>query len=150
MFANYGLTAVAAVSLEKTLLYLIAAIDHLGKETNAPSTYLEKHRKATLGQLIRDLNKRVHIPAEMYSKLKIALEKRNEVVHNFFVEQYETMLLPNGPAHLSNQLRPIRDLFSSAYSEVDILLGKVSVQLNKPKNEISPEVRKILKGKLAI
>lgn len=30
MFANYGLTAIAALSLEKALLLLVAAIDNLG------------------------------------------------------------------------------------------------------------------------
>lgn len=153
MFANYGLAALSAAGLEKHLLLLISAIDHLGKETlpkNVLYAYLEKHRKTTLGQLIINLSKRVHIPSAMDSTLKDALEKRNTVVHNFFFEQYETMILPDGPTLLSNRLRPINELFRLAITEVDNMLEKVLVQTNKPRNKISPEVRKMLKGKWAI
>ena len=153
MFANYGLTAIAAISLDKSLLLLMAAIDNLGKghfPKEMLHEYLKRHRKRPMGDLIKEVKKRMNIPPSLEANLEKARTDRNQIIHHFFVDEYETMVLPNGPTILSNKLRPVRDFFATVCSEVDKLIGLVSAELSKPKNEISHNVRKMLKGKWAV
>jgi hypothetical protein len=153
MFANYGLTAIAAVSLEKSILLLIAAIDNLGKG-HFPKEMLDnqlwKFKKKPMGDLIKEVKKRIVIPSSLDKDLKNALVARNQIIHHFFIDEYETMVLPNGPTVLSNKLRPIHDFFVSLHSEIDKLLGLFSAELSKTQSEINPKVKKMLKGKGAV
>lgn len=150
MFANYGLTAMSAISLEKTILLLIAAIDNLGKG-DLPKEYLhkylQKHRRKTLGNLIRELKKKLKIPSELENDLEQARQHRNKTIHHFFVEHYDTLILPKGPILLSAKLKPIRDLFTEAQDKIDQILELISKDLSKPLNEISSEIKKLLKHK---
>ncbi len=155
MFANYGLTAVAALSLEKSLLLLTGAIDNLGNG-NLPKEMLQGYleiprnnpmqQKKTMGKLVDEVNRRINLPPSLEANLKKAVTDRNHVIHHFFMDEYEIMILPNGPTILSNKLRPIRDFFAAVHSEIDELLGLVIAELRKPKNEISPNIRNMLKG----
>ncbi|OGW50902.1 MAG: hypothetical protein A2V62_09370 [Nitrospirae bacterium RBG_19FT_COMBO_58_9] len=149
MFANYGLTAIEALSLEKTLLLLIAAIDNLGKGNHPKEVlheYLKSNSKKTMGFLIGEVKKRMNLPPSLEANLKKAVTDRNHIIHHFFMDEYEIMILPNGPTILSSKLRPIRDFFATVHSEVDELVGLVIAELRKPKNEISQNVRNMLKG----
>lgn len=154
LFANYGLTAIAALSLEKSLLLLTAAINNLGNG-NLPKEMLQVYlesprnnpmRKKPMGKLIDELNERINIPHSLEANIKKAVTDRNHIIHHFFMDEYEIMILPNGPTILSNKLRPIRDFFAAVHSEVDELVGLVIAELRKPKTEISPNVRNMLKG----
>lgn len=154
LFANYGLTAIAALSLEKSLLLLTAAIDNLGNG-DLPKEMLQGYleiprnnpmRKRPMGNLVDGLNKRINISPSLEANLKEAVTNRNHIIHHFFIDEYEIMILPNGPTILSNKLRPIRDFFAAVHSEIDELLGLVIAELRKPKTEISPNIRNMLKG----
>jgi hypothetical protein len=148
MFANYGLTAMAAISLEKTILLLIAAIDSIGKGYQSEKDLhanLQKHIKKTLGQLVEELKKRIIISSELEDVLKQARQHRNKTIHHFFFINYDTLILPNGPTLLSDKLKPIRDLFAEIQNKIDQILELISKELSKPLNEISPEVKKLLK-----
>lgn len=150
MFANYGLTAIAALALEKSVMLLIAAIDNIGKgdlPKEVLHEYLQKYQKKPLGFLITELEKRILLTPDIKTYLEKALIDRNMIIHHFFVDEYETMLLDEGPKLLSNRLRPIRDSFVAVHSKIDDLLGLVSAELNKTKNEMNPDVRKLLTEK---
>ena len=148
MFANYGLTAIEALSLEKTLLLLIAASDHLGKvdhPNEVPHEYLKSNSKKPMGVLIGEVKKRMNLPSSLEAKLSKAVTDRNHIIHHFFIDEYQTMVLPNGPTVLSGKLRPLRDFFATVRSEIDELVGHVFAEMKKPKTEISQAVRKMLK-----
>lgn len=156
MFANYGLTAMAALSLEKTLLLLVAAIDNLGNG-NLPKEKLHEYlansesgkpmKKRNMGDLIRDVASRMNISTALEADLKEANKSRNSIIHHFFVDKYETLTSPLGPVALSNELRPIRDLFLRIQTEIDHHLSKVCDELRKPQAEISQNLRMLLKEK---
>jgi len=147
MFANYGLTAVAALALEKSIMLLIAAIDNIGKG-NLPKDmlhqYLQQYRKRPLGALIKELENRINLSPDLKSDLQRALNDRNMIIHHFFIDEYETMLLNEGPNRLSDQLRPIRDSFVAVQFKIDDLLGRVSGELNKTRNEMDQDIRELL------
>ena len=105
LFANYGLTAIAALSLEKSLLLLTAAIDNLGNG-NLPKEMLEKYlesprnnsmRKKAMGNLVDEVRQANRHPTSLKANLKKAVTDRNHIVHHFFMDEYEIMILPNGP-----------------------------------------------------
>ena len=158
MFANYGLTAIAALSLEKSLMLLVAAIDNLGNG-NLPKERLHEYlensesnkpmKRRTMGNLIGEMNRRITIPSSLEADLEKANAWRDYVIHHFFMDEYETLVLPTGPIVLSNKLRPLRDFFLAIQAEVDKLLLVFYKELRKPKSEIDQDVRRMLKGKWA-
>jgi hypothetical protein len=127
MFANYGLTAMAAIGLEKTIWLLITAVDNLGSgkvsDIQEIQKQLEQHKCKPLGPLIKALHKRLEVNIELSNDLKNARKKRNFIIHHFFTERIDN--LNNKPNELSNELRPIRDFFPDTTSKIDALLGKI-------------------------
>jgi len=155
MFANYGLTVIAVFSLEKSLLFLTAAIDNLGNGSLPKGKiheYLESlyckppMKKKTMGKLFNEVKMRLHIPVSLEADLEKANDMHKHVIHHFFIDEYETLSLDTGPIALSEQLLPVRDFFLMLQSEVDRFLSVVCNELKKPKNEISQELRSMLKG----
>ncbi|MCL4456537.1 MAG: hypothetical protein M1406_03905 [Nitrospirae bacterium] len=147
MFANYGLTAISALSLEKAIWLLITAIDNLGKGTildiNEIQKQLKEHKRKPMGPLIINLQKRIEINNELLVILDEAKERRNYIIHHFFVERVDN--LRNDPSALSNELHPIRDLFCDAHSKIDSLLERIIAEMHKPFDQVNPEIRRILK-----
>lgn len=65
MFANYGLTALAAQGMEKILFILLAAVECLEtRKVSKNDLYkvFDKHDRRTLGQIINTLRKKVAFP----------------------------------------------------------------------------------------
>lgn len=121
MLANYALTAMAALSLEKPLLLLVVAIDHPGNGSLSKEKlyeYLEKSgsgkpmKKKSMGELIREVKMRIVLPQHLEIELKKAIDLRNYITHYFLIDEYETLRLPSGPDTLSNKLRSMNDLFN--------------------------------------
>ncbi len=146
MFANYGLTAIAALSLEKTIWLLVTAIENLGKNSvsiEEIKQQIGKHKKKPMGPLIGALLLKIEISPHIIKDLKGARDKRNFIIHHFFTDRVDN--LRTDATLLSNELRPIRDFFTSIHTKVDTLLGEVIGEMNKPFERIKPELRKRLK-----
>jgi len=147
MFANYGLTALAAQALEKTVFLLLAAIECLetGKvEKNELYEVFDKHDRKTLGQLINTVRSKVAFPQDLENALNCALEKRNYVMHHFFLKDFDTRPLAVSPEKLSEQLRPIRDLFDDVRNRVDGILETIQNQLQVPRTAFDEKARQLL------
>lgn len=147
MFANYGLTAIAALRLEKTIWLLVTAIDNLGSghvvDINEIQKQLKTHKRKPMGILIKDLQERIELSTELLNILNKAKEKRNYIIHHFFIERVDVLI--NNPSTLSNELRPIRDFLLDTCSKIDSLLEKIIAEMHKPFDKIDPEIKEILK-----
>jgi hypothetical protein len=148
MFANYGLTALSAQALEKTVLLLLAAVNcfeagKVGK--NELYDVLDKHDRKTLGRLIKAVSTKVAFPLDLENDLSNALEKRNYVMHKFFLKDFEIRRIAESPEKLSEELRPIRDLFDNVQSRVDGILETIQKQLEVPKAALDSKARELLK-----
>ena len=77
-----------------------------------------------MGELIREVSSRMNISEALEADLKAANKSRNYIIHDFFVDKYETLASPSGPVTLSNELRPVRDLFLRIQTEIDHHLSK--------------------------
>lgn len=149
MFANYGLTAFAAQSLEKTLLLVLAAIECLeaGKiEKNDLHEVFVEHDHKSLGQLISALRKKVAFPQDLESDLVQALKKRNYVMHDFFLNRFNILRLTESPERMSEELRPVRDLFDDVRSRIDTILGIIQKQFGVSSVKLDQQARQLLKS----
>jgi hypothetical protein len=148
MFANYGLTALSAQALEKTLLLLIAGIEcleagHVSRDDL--HAVLDKHNRKTLGILISALRSKVDFPPDLETDLVSALEKRNYVMHEFFLFKFDLLRLAGSPYVLSEELRPIRDLFDKVRERIDVILEVIQRQSGISGEELDPQAMLLLK-----
>lgn len=148
MFANYGLTALSAQALEKTLLLLFASIECLdlgqvsGDNLHA---VLDKHNRNTLGNLISALRRKVDFPEDLEVDLISALKKRNFVMHEFFIGKFDLMRLAGSPMTLSAELRPMRDLFDRVRERIDVILEVIEKQVGVSGEILDPQAMLLLK-----
>lgn len=147
MFANYGLTAFGAQAMEKTLFLLLAAVECLeARKVSKSELYkvFDRHDRKTLGRLIDALRKKIPIAQNLDDDLNHALDKRNYVVHNFFLDRWDNQRLIT-PEQMSEELRPIRDLFDDVKNRIDDILGIVQRQFEVPNAKLDQQAKKMLK-----
>jgi hypothetical protein len=149
MFANYGLTALAAQAIEKSLLLLLSAVECLevGKVSKRDlHNVFEKHDRKTLGQLITALRKKVAFPQPLEDNLCLALEKRNYVMHDFFLNRFDITRLQGSPEKMSEELRPIRDLFHDVQERTDTILETMQKKFGVSAAKLDQQARQLLKS----
>ena len=149
MFANYGLTALAAQALEKTLFLLLAAVECLetGKvEKTELHEVFDQHNRKPMSRLIEALRTKVAFPQDLEDDLNRALGKRNYVMHDFFLSGFDIGRLAGSPEKLSEELRPMRDLFDNVQSGVDAILETIQKQFGVPRTKLDQQARQLLKS----
>jgi len=148
MFANYGLTALAAQALEKTVLLLLAGVECLEMSQISEVDLhdaLDKHDRETLGRLIRALRDKVAFPQALETDLQTALERRNYVMHDFFLLRFDSRRLSESPEKLSEELRPIRDLFDDVQNRVDTIIATIQHQVGVSEAKLDEDAKRLLK-----
>lgn len=148
MFANFGLAALAAQALEKTVLLLLAGIECLDASKVSKDdlhAILDKHDRKTLGQLMTALRQKVDFPKDLESDLYCALEKRNYVMHEFFLVKLDFIRLAESPEILNAELRPIRDLFVDVQGRIDLILEIVQKQIGVPGMILDQQAKQLFK-----
>lgn len=148
MFANYGLTALAAQALEKTLLLLLGAVNCLevGKVTKSDlHEVLDEHNRKTLAWLIKALRTKVTFPHALEADLTRALEKRNYVMHHFFLDRFDVLRLAESPEQMSQELRPIWELLNDVQGRTGAILEIVQKQFGGSQAQIEQEAKQLLK-----
>ena len=149
MFANYGLTALAAQALEKSLLLLIAAIECLETgqtERDALYDVFGRHNRKPLGRLIAVLREKVTLPQDLESDLGQALGERNHVMHNFFLNGFEVSDLERSVEKMSEELRPIRDHLNAVSSRIDAMVGVVQERFEVTREKLDRQARQLLEN----
>lgn len=149
MLANFGLTALAAQSLEKTLLLLLAAVECLeaGKvEKDEIHEVLDKHHPKPMKRLINALRTKVAFPQDLEDDLERALQRRNYVMHDFFLDGFDIQRLARSPEKMSEELRPMRDLFDNVQSRIDAILEIIQKQFGVPRTKLDQHARQLLKS----
>ena len=149
MFANHGLTALAVQALEKTLFLLLAAVECLeaGRvEKNDLYEVFGRNDRKSLGRLINALRTKVAFPQDLESDLTRALEKRNYVMHDFFLNRFDILRLAGSPERMSEELRPIRDLIDNVQNRVDAILGIIQKQFGVSSAKLDQQAKHLVKS----
>jgi hypothetical protein len=108
VFAFFGLCAYQAQVLEHGLLNLLVPLRLRGltrlSSDDVQKAFVANERK-TLGQLINDVACQVPFPADLATRLKEALGKRNHLIHGFFATHNIDFMSAAGRSDMIKKLR---------------------------------------------
>jgi hypothetical protein len=149
MFANCGLTLLKAQLLERIVLFLWVSNECFenNETTGQDLTNRIDKNGDQFKQLVEKLKEKNIIPQELYADLEDARKKRNKFVHRFFVRRLEKSdldRLAGDPDKISEEVRPIHDLFDNLLERVDSILDVKIKQFNIPREKIEHEAQQIL------
>ncbi|MBN1511377.1 MAG: hypothetical protein JXB13_05135 [Phycisphaerae bacterium] len=124
VYAFFGLAAYWAQVLEQGVVNLIVGLRVAGETVLTPKhvldAYADEDRK-TLGQLLNSLRSETTVSIDVEECLKRALQLRNHLTHQFFVEHDEAFLSDVGRRRMIDELRSITASFRDADKLVDPL-----------------------------
>ncbi|NOX67066.1 MAG: hypothetical protein GXO85_15040 [Chlorobi bacterium] len=150
IYAFFGLAAYSVQLLEQGILNLLVGVRISAIEGptwgNVRDLYNEGDRK-TLGQLFKALQKLVKFDTSIEEHLADALQKRNYLIHHFFVEHAKDLLSESGKRKMIDELCCIIGLFKMVDPQVDQLWHAIWGKYGFTKKRIEREL-KILKDKL--
>lgn len=124
LYAFFGLAAYCAQLVEQGLTNLLVglAIVKKHKPTWGGVSFLyDGADKKTLGRLLRDIGKLIPFKEGLEEELQEVLEKRNYLMHRFFVEHNENLLRKQGRRKMIDELRGIIVAFQAVDPRVDEL-----------------------------
>jgi hypothetical protein len=128
LFANYGRTAHAAQVLEKTLLLLLASV-HCQKEgKRLPSdlhAFLDSNKRKRVSAIIKTLKQQLPFPPDLDTDLQEVFQRRNDVIHHFFLDSFDGRNWARPPEHMDRELRPICERLRSLQDRVEALFEHV-------------------------
>ncbi len=123
-----GMASFQAQSLEHSLVSLFAATSISGHEAWEPRirTLMDTRYNQTLGKLIRDAAKELHLTADLTIELEDALQKRNWVTHHFFREYGAIALSPSLLFEATQRLEAIWPMFATTANNIhQLVIGQL-------------------------
>ena len=99
----------------------------------------------TLGKLIRDAAKELHLTAELTTELEDALQKRNWVTHHFFREYGAIALSTSLLYEATQRLEAIWPMFEKTANNIHILVIEQLVKSGKSEAQIQAGIEQALK-----
>lgn len=124
VYAFFGLCAYYAQVLEQGMVNLAVGLHARGLTVltgPAVSAAFDRADRQTLGQLLRDVQRRVEIPHDMEAALNQALSDRNFLVHRFFVTHDVDFCSDVGRQEMIDELRAMTRRFQETDRRVDAL-----------------------------
>lgn len=146
IYAFFGLAAYSAQPIEQGLLNLLVGLQ-IAKlvpmnSKNAMKLY-EKGDKKTLGQVLHALRNITQFDIFFEKNLIKVLQKRNHLMHQFFVDNSENLLFQEGRNNMINQLIESIKLFQLIDPQIDMLWHKIWVKYGFTEEIIKQEVEKM-------
>jgi hypothetical protein len=136
-----------AQSLEQSLVSLFAVTFALENEAweSKIRTLMDTRYNQTLGKLIRDAAKELHLTAELTTELEDALQKRNWVTHHFFREYGAIALSTSLLYEATQRLEAIWPMFEKTANNIHILVIEQLVKSGKSEAQIQAGIEQALK-----
>jgi hypothetical protein len=136
-----------AQSLEQSLVSLFAVTFALENEAweSKILTLMDTRYNQTLGKLIRDAAKELHLTAELTTELEDALQKRNWVTHHFFREYGAIALSTSLLYEATQRLEAIWPMFEKTANNIHILVIEQLVKSGKSEAQIQAGIEQALK-----
>lgn len=146
-----GLASFQAQSLEHSLVSLFAATFAMEHKAWKPKirTLMDTRYKQTLGKLVRDAAKNLHLSAELTLELEDSLQKRNWVTHHFFREYGAISLSPSLLDEATQRLEAIWPIFEQTADKVHRLVVEQLASSGKSEEQIQAGIERALKTYLS-
>ena len=142
-----GMASFQAQSLEHSLVSLFAAT--FAAENEAWETkiraLMDTRYNQTLGKLVRDAAKELHLTAELTTELEDALQKRNWVTHHFFREYGSVGLSKPLLYEATQRLEVIWPMFENTASKIHGLVIEQLIKSGKSEAQIQKGIEQALK-----
>jgi len=129
LFTNYGVTAHAAQVLEKLLLVLLAAAHFQGEGQRPPGdlhAFLNQNKRKGMSDIIKALKQKLPtFPPGLDTDLLEVFQQRNDVIHHFFLDQFDGHDWARPPAQMDQELKPIYLRLKRLQDRVEALLDQI-------------------------
>jgi len=149
--AALGMASFQAQSLEHSLVSLFAAtfvLEHRAWEPKV-RTLMDTRYNQTLGKLIHDAAKELHLTVELTMELEDALKKRNWVTHHFFREYGAIGLSPSLLYEATQRLEATWPIFEKAANNIHRLVIERQVRSGRSEEQIQAGIERALKEYLS-
>lgn len=103
----------------------------------------DKEGKKTLGQLINDVRRHINISSQLEESLTQALQKRNYVVHHFFVVHDIDFMSSHGRVEMIEELRDITCNIQNLDREVESITHSLWKKLGLTEEIVKKELVKM-------
>lgn len=97
----------------------------------------------TLGQLISDVRNYVNIPTKLEKDMNNVLEKRNYIVHRFFVKHDIDFMSSNGRVEMIEELRKISENAQVIDEKVELITHSLWEKLGLTAEVVQKELKKM-------
>lgn len=136
-----------AQSLEQSLVSLFAVTFALENEAweSKIRTLMDTRYNQTLGKLIRNAAKELHLTAELTTELEDALQKRNWVTHHFFREYGAIALSTSLLYEATQRLEAIWPMFEKTANNIHRLVIEQLVKSGKSEAQLQAGIEQALK-----
>ncbi len=127
IYALAGLALYLAQVLEHGIVNCLVGVEMLGANRSGAAQRLEReidqlwedNFRLTLGKLVHRINSNVECADDLRINLEKSIEARNCLAHRFFREHAADFLTPEGRRLMADELKAMRDLFSSSDRQLD-------------------------------
>ena len=127
-YAYYGLAMYAAQVLEHGLVNAMVAARLPERRTitrGEIDNFMDRQFEKTLGQLLRELERYVTVPADLSARLSEALSKRNWLAHDCFRERATTFITQAGRDSMIREFQAVQHLFECADHQLSELVRPI-------------------------
>lgn len=146
-----GMASFQAQSLEHSIVSLFAATFSMEQAAWKPKirTLMETRYKQTLGKLVRDATKKLHLTAELTMELEEALQQRNWVTHHLFREYGAIGLSPSLLYEATQRLEAIWPMFEKTADKVHRLVIERQITSGRSEKQIQADIERALQTYLS-
>lgn len=146
-----GMASFQAQSLEYSLVSLFAATFAAEQTVWKPKiqALMETRYKQTLGKLVRDASKELHLTAELTKELEVALQNRNWVTHHFFGEYGAVGLSSSLLSEATQRLEAIWPIFEKTADKVHRLVIEQQMKLGRSEKQVQADIEHALQTYLS-
>ena len=146
-FIAFGKATISALSFEFSLGTLLLDVDRVIKGNISVEGLFaldEKYSKLTLGQMLTELRKKISVNAVIEDQLRLALEKRNYLIHRFYTEDAEQLVLEENIDKVVTRIDKIREIIFDAEIYVKMLTSAFNEASGITSEILDEEHRKLI------
>ncbi len=137
-FAHFGRAMYYAQCLEQQLELMLASMYNRQFFEVPPEdrdAFYDRELKKTLGQRVKDIQKRTNVPPALKQRLEKAVDIRNRLAHKYFYERSRHIHLIEGMEEMISELQDMIEFFD----ELDQEFTELCVKFMKNNFGISKE-----------
>jgi len=143
VFAEFGAAVHTAQRLEFGLTLLLAfavKYDDATIEKSSVDRLATNDAEKTLGELWHAVKKSEYLTRAEQKKIRKAIKERNVLVHNYLIDNSESLLTPDGRVEMLSDIRRMQASLRKADEIVESLVDRYLVENDADLDEITKQL----------